>query len=248
MFYTSTSSEYQDEVVEYLEEMEWDEQGTNSYQCNLYMVESLGTQTFITQYDTTKENTAINPVVISPSDLITKLRESTNEDGELDIIDPRLLVDNGTCRVWVYTPEPDQPLYYNYGKKQRVQTVKKWCPLLFKMVDGKLYVAALRYGTRPKMDTRIYHVPLPNVYSNGSICLGDVKLPKHFDVDAVSKAYLDSNKSHLNYTGGFRRKGTLKNEEYFEWLIRRDSEPMRVSELSVMGTVEQFIRGEGCGL
>lgn len=57
---------------------------------------------------------------------------------------------------------------------------------LIRAKDGEFFAYALKSNKRPTANTEIFHSPVPNVYSDGRICQGSVKFPKHIDLNAMS--------------------------------------------------------------
>jgi len=73
--------------------------------------------------------------------------------------------------------------------------------LIFSVSDGHWSVFAVKGNSRPKATTPLFQAPHFNVYDDGSICTGNVTLPKDFSVESMAgweKAYFGSRFSHPN--------------------------------------------------
>lgn len=167
---------------------------------------------------------------------------SLNKKGYMEVLDERILVKTHNQLVWTYTPSNDQNLYYKYGKHGYAGNFN-WPTLIFKLVDKRLSVAVLRSAkNRPNSKTKIYHAPLPNIGMAGEICLGSVYLPTNNNIDEIAKSYLESTKTHFNRTPYFSRKRSESTQEkYLEWVKTKANEPIKMTELTPMGTVRDFI-------
>lgn len=50
---------------------------------------------------------------------------------------------------------------------------------LYELEDDSLSIYAIKTNKRPDLKTPLFHAPLPNVYENAKVCMGDVKKPKN---------------------------------------------------------------------
>ncbi|MBD0788227.1 hypothetical protein HUO09_17870 [Vibrio sp. Y2-5] len=213
----------------------------------IFIVESINSNKFVTQYTETNGKLSTGSILNAEQfiDAVAQLKKENNASGasrcKANIIDPRILVDDIKKLVWTYTPEPDQILYYSHGSHGFVGKIH-WPTFIFKRMGSRLFIGVIQSkNKRPTADTRVYYAPLPNISNMGSICLGSARLPKNNDIDAISKAYLDSTKTHFGHTAFFRNKKVPSAAQYANWLKSKEKEPVRVSELAVMGTVSDFI-------
>ncbi len=72
-------------------------------------------------------------------------------------------------------------------------------PLVFRARDGELSVWALGQDKRPAGDTKLCRAPYFNVYDNGSMCTGSVRLPQQVRPDQLDKweeCFFGSNFAH----------------------------------------------------
>lgn len=208
----------------------------------VYLLEQFGDKAFLSQMPVEDDGEIGQGHVIDPNQFIETLREAQNTDDSdgVDLIDRRLLVKNSKHMVWMYTPNPDQPFYYHHQNKRLAKPIH-WPTFVFKRTGQSLSVCVLQHKTRPSLNTRVYHAPLPNVYKSGSICLGGCVLPLTDDIDAITEEYLNSVKTHLNFDGGFRGVDAMTDKQYFQYIQRKTKEKIKVSELTPFGTLKDFI-------
>ncbi|MDF9399070.1 hypothetical protein [Vibrio sp. 1180_3] len=210
-----------------------------TYRREAFIVEHFDKESFVTAYDIDLQNKISNARVVNRDDLIDALKTANHSNG-LDILDPRILVSTPSTMVWTYKPSKYQPLYYRHNNRTFAKPIL-WCTFIFKYHQGRLSVCVAPNGKRPTVNTRVYCAPLPNVYQSGKICLGTCQLPTTGNIDEISEAYFNSTKTHMNSNGLFRKKKSLGNTDYYAWLQSKVETPIRVSELAVYGTLNNFI-------
>jgi PRTRC genetic system protein B len=74
--------------------------------------------------------------------------------------------------------------------------------VLYVLDDDSLSIYALKSSRRPKLDSLLFHLPLPNIYDDGRICMGNVRTPKKLSelsdlIQAWEYAFWDSNFSSM---------------------------------------------------
>lgn len=213
----------------------------------IFVVETISNKTFITEYAQVAGKVSGGQVLSTNEfiEVVSQLRKLPTDTTAKSkaLIDSRILLDDGFSLVWTYTPEPDQNLYYSHGGHGFIGVIQ-WPTFIFRRSGNQLSIGVIQSRhKRPTLDTKVYRAPLPNISGTGAICLGSAKLPKsNLDIDAIAKAYLDSTKTHFGYSNCFRHKKEITAAQYVKWLKQKESEPVRVSELAVFGTVKDFIK------
>jgi PRTRC genetic system protein B len=104
-------------------------------------------------------------------------------------------------------------------------------PLLFVAQRKGLRVYALNSEERPEADTPLFVAPYPNLYDNGSMCSGNVRLPSALrwsEREGWERAFYDSAFTHSNaktltthpqgLAGVWRRAKTIKSW-HAQWLV-----------------------------
>jgi PRTRC genetic system protein B len=100
----------------------------------------------------------------------------------LELLPPKVVAFRpGEAMVWVRKASVG-PMHFNAGGR-RLELAIPWPTLLFAVLGGKLYLAALRSDRRPTRSTRLYHAPLMNVWESGNVCLGTAAHPKGVTLD-----------------------------------------------------------------
>jgi PRTRC genetic system protein B len=83
--------------------------------------------------------------------------------------------------------------------------------LIFKLKMDNLSVYAIK-TKKPKLNSKLYHAPMHNIYSNGNVCMGNAKIFSSNEVSEMmknwEKAFFQSKFSHLQ-TQGSPIKGNL---------------------------------------
>ncbi|MCU8005387.1 PRTRC system protein B [Shewanella sp. SM96] len=166
-----------------------------------------GSRTCITRHKINDGKLSLGDV-ISIDDLAEAVTDmqSRNESNNLnafeDFIEPHIIAQNSKILAW-YTPRKKQTLFLT--QSSFLVTLP---PLLYiyKPVSSNgmasLSVFALACNKRPDTNTKLYHVPLPNIYESGKVCLGTMKIPQQMSdniIDAVEKEFFCSKFTHPNH-------------------------------------------------
>jgi len=76
--------------------------------------------------------------------------------------------------------------------------------LIFKLQRDELSVYAIK-TKKPKLNSKLYHAPMHNIYSNGNVCMGNAKIFSSNEVSEMmknwEKAFFQSKFSHLQAQG-----------------------------------------------
>jgi PRTRC genetic system protein B len=114
-----------------------------------------------------------------------------------------LLVNDPGVLAWV-VPGQVRSMWFKgkatASKPRRV--LVPWPTLLFVVRDGSLSIAALDGPGRPRLDAKVFHAPLMNIYGSGAICLGSNTSTRIEGVESMShweKVVFDSAFTHVNH-------------------------------------------------
>ena len=214
----------------------------------IFVLEKVGSKTIATEYEQTGDQVSSGKI-INMKDFANSVNSACDATGNNTtkaaetLLDERILVQTSSTLVWKYTPTNDQLFFYEYGASGYVGQFN-WPTLLFKMIGGQLSVAVLRSAhNRPNANTKLYHAPFPNINSSGKICLGNVVLPKNKNIDDISKAYLESKKTHFSREPYFAKNRKESTQGKFgAWLRTKAITPVKMSELTAMCTVQEFLK------
>lgn len=74
-------------------------------------------------------------------------------------------------------------IWFNAPQKRTISTNKGnihfQCPgIIYQLSDDQLKVFTYLTKSRPSADTVLYRLPLPNIYEDGDVCMGNVVIPK----------------------------------------------------------------------
>lgn len=90
--------------------------------------------------------------------------------------------------VLFYDPRPGKRklVWYSKAKEYVLHGINKTAvkaklpAFIFMLDDGDISIYATKTGTRrPDLKTALFHAPVPNVYNDGKICMGNVKKPQN---------------------------------------------------------------------
>lgn len=151
---------------------------------------------------------------LSPEDEAVLVDLLLSARGQLgfEIIPPTLLYRDGGTMLW-WAPPAVRPMHLRRDGK--LTTIRTLWPNLVLMVRARtLFVAALAGSERPTATTKLYHAPLANIFSDGSMCTGDVKLPVEetlADIPAWEAALFGSAFTHANHADAIGRAPAAKS-------------------------------------
>jgi len=139
-------------------------------------------------------------------DMMQALMERQGQ-GHRRLIDHRLLYADNTRLLW-WSPQKRRTVWFSTADKKfnaAVNGKEALHPtLLFLAKPGSLYIFALVQNERPTEQTPVFTGPYCNLYSDGHMCRGSVKLPQSMEpeqIDAWESAYFDSAFTHSNLSG-----------------------------------------------
>jgi PRTRC genetic system protein B len=90
--------------------------------------------------------------------------------------------------VIYYDPRPGRLrlIWYNKPKERVIHGIYKreskikLPAILYYLKEDKLSIYTMKTGNkRPQLKTPLYHAPLPNLYKEGNVCMGNVKKPSN---------------------------------------------------------------------
>lgn len=121
-------------------------------------------------------------------------------------ISPSMLYLSADMIIW-HRPASIETLFFNTkdrGPLSGVRSIRAPQPaLVFAAFRNGWYVWALAGADRPGPDTPLMNAPYWNVWKSGSICTGNVQLPKRLGPETTAKfedAFFGSNFTHPNHT------------------------------------------------
>lgn len=153
------------------------------------------------------------------AELSAILNEEQGSKG-LSLIPEYLLAQTAYAIVW-WMPgkERDQIVSTNTGR-QRFRIKMPGC--VAAMCRGKLYVAAVKGVKRPSSESPLYRLPIANLVTDFTFCMGNICLPKEAKIENIpvwSDGVWETTNTHL---GRPPVKGVSTSEEYLAFLKQLD--------------------------
>ncbi|HZR35159.1 MAG TPA: PRTRC system protein B [Nevskia sp.] len=146
---------------------------------------------------------------VAKSHAIDLLCRLSNE-GEAEFLPGNVVCHSPAGIAW-HVPARRTRMHWRIGKA-RIFTVP-WPALYFVAGFGHdLRVFALASDERPKPDTKLFHAPIGNVYSDGSLCWGSIEVPPRSlgsigaYEDAIYKTAFSHTNTPVNFRGAARDK------------------------------------------
>ncbi|RIA46429.1 PRTRC genetic system protein B [Hephaestia caeni] len=125
-----------------------------------------------------------------------------------EILPSTVLVAHPDLLAW-WTPAQVRPAYFALSSppadlralSERTVVPVPYPPHFFVATRSGLGVYALKANERPTADTRVMHSPVLNVFVDGSLCWGNIPMPKALSVISIpdfERAVFDSWSTHPN--------------------------------------------------
>ncbi len=189
------------------------------------LVYSNGGDSFITLHDvTTRDGKAsIGAGVPATRSRLRRLVETLAPQTAMKgWVDARLLYIAADILVW-WRPAGVATMHFaRHGKYRARSGQAMQPPLVFAVSDRGWAVWAVSTTERPTPNTPLAHAPYFNVYEEGGICTGDVKLPRDIGPDTIRQfedAFFDSRFTHPNHDD------ITKSAPFEVWASQLDQHP-----------------------
>jgi PRTRC genetic system protein B len=124
-----------------------------------------------------------------------------------EILPARVLLADGARMAW-YCPSARRPIFFkthDAGFNRAVSGREALHPcLLFIAEAGRMAVFALAGDERPSAETPVFRAPYYNLYENGLMCAGNIRLPDVLqagDLPTWEEAFFGTNFTHSNLHG-----------------------------------------------
>lgn len=185
--------------------------------------------------------------------VIDPLRKDAVKERLVEITPPRVLLSDpvNDLTVW-WRPSKPTPQFFDCDELGVIQGVCHMPNLVFAQSGARLSVCAVSGNQRPTNESKVFHAPMFNTYSNGGVCLGGVSLSqitKWADMDANEDDFLRGINTHPNDghvktsypTGIFALWRDLVNDPKLKW---DDSwlAPMRTTNLDLQQWIKECVR------
>jgi PRTRC genetic system protein B len=161
------------------------------------------------------------------------------------LLPDNVFVSNGRMFAWVTTSR-HAPMWFSINGRQWAHRVD-WPHLLWIAYKDRprLRVFALGRASRPRLDTVVYHAPLMNIGSDGSLCEGTARLPRRMDESRladIESCIYDSNFTHVNHDKTL--KGRPGNREHIAYWGDQEklAASVKVADLVRRGTLAEVLQ------
>lgn len=197
---------------------------------------------------------------VALSDIEHALRQTAPEQQKVKhssmLLPEHLLMDNGRSLVW-HVPRREAPLWFKHNKTERLRI--EWPAMIVAVNKSTRSLSMFAVGTnrRPSASTRVYKLPMFNIYGTGVVCQGTATIPKTLTRDsreAVLDSFINAFKTHTN-DKDLLRPATLKKLDatssnskalwrYWVQKAGNDNQPperVRMSELTPVGCLQDVL-------
>lgn len=170
--------------------------------------------------------------------------ESTvNKAAPTAFIESNIIASSSRILAW-HNPRKKQRLFL---KKSTVQVTLPPMLYVYRPAIGNrsasLAVFALAANKRPDANTKLYHAPLMNIYSSGTVCLGSMKIPQQMSpniIGAVEKEFFDSKFTHPNHEALTRKP--INIETFYRQKEKSGKRIMTSELMPINKTVGQVLK------
>ena len=165
-------------------------------------------------------------------------------------MDSRVLYMSGKALVWWRPAGPVTMHFAKHGKHPARSGTAIQPPLIFAVTDQAWYVWAIadrHLRDRPEPQTTLAHAPYFNVYHDGGICTGNVKLPREIAPQTIWEfqyAFFGSRFTHPNH------EPITKSDPFEVWANQLDhpqrefpSDELIANHLTLADVVQRISKG-----
>jgi len=163
-----------------------------------------------------------------------------------ELLPDNVLVAHPDMLAW-WVPQQVRPAYFDLSKRpadlqvlsERTVVPVPYPPHLLIATRSALGVYALPANERPNADTRVLHSPILNVFINGTLCWGNIPVPKSLTAASIpefERAVFDSWSTHPNPGQEFTVSGKGGLVRLWDGLAARRAKRFPVKRLKPFGT------------
>lgn len=194
------------------------------YRINIYKTNQSGTPYAESEVYDTELKRFMNPIPVS-IDFFEQFHDE-KKGIFFDLIPNRVL--NFSKKKIVFRSESKKVDIQIYDKKVNV-TIPK---MIYKLINGDIYVFA--YKKYLGLNTKLYHVPLPNINTSGKVCTGNYQLEDSENgvvlMQEIERFFLLSKFTHSN--------NDLLSKKFFDEIdgkdLRKELKPKSIKLKSII--------------
>lgn len=182
--------------------------------------------------------------------LVALLQSDATNPVDQGFVPGNRLYQSRALTVW-HVPGTTRKMFLRRHGAGVTHLTVRWPHLVFAVLRGALYLAAVAGSRRPAPDTRLYHAPLMNLYDSGLVCLGNAETgERNFSAEDTATweaAIFDTAFSHVNHGRTFRPEADereIDNEAHVRrWRkLAREGRAPRAGDMAPMGrTLREWI-------
>lgn len=150
-------------------------------------------------------------------------QKNTNLSG---FVNPNLIYQDSQQHIW-YQQASVKTLKFKTNNTP--SEIKRACPALlyYRNDSNKLRIFALATNERPDASTKLYHAPLCNINSQGTLCLGQAKLSPFSELNLThdENTFWDYHATHVNHNNTLNINNNISTAAQVEyWEQASDSQ------------------------
>jgi len=201
---------------------------------------------FVTLHDVIHEDgeARLSAARLLTPEILRSILVNLGETQPLEILPECVLARTADSIVW-WSPPKIRPLFFTGADPLAAKLNSKQYPhppLVFKVSGDNLWIRAFAKNRRPTGATKLCVAPYWNVYDNGAVCTGSVRLPTKNSVAAIEEwegAFFHSAFSHA---GGVIKHTLYPGGVLALWKSLRGRIGFPVKYLNPLDdTLEQFV-------
>ncbi|WP_338455098.1 hypothetical protein [uncultured Alteromonas sp.] len=144
-----------------------------------------------------------------------------------DWISPNILVDSANMLMW-YQPTMLRTLFLKSPLENNQQRLRVNFPstlFVFERNTRHLQILGLDSDKRPTLDSTLYQLPIGNISSNGSLCLGNTRdlipdTPNAENCHLIERCFFDALSTHTNTEYLFTKDKEEKKRTLFTQVVK----------------------------
>lgn len=164
---------------------------------------------------------------ISPQALVNLITAGIEQSySTADWISPNILVDSANILMW-YQPTMQRNLFLKSpldSNQQRLWVKFPSTLFVFERNSRQLQMFGLDSDKRPTLDSALYQLPIGNISSNGSLCLGNTRdlipdTPNAENCHLIERCFFDALSTHNNTEYLFNKDKEEKKRTLFTQVV-----------------------------
>lgn len=206
---------------------------------------------YVTHHEIDKKGQIKTGNFVTPESVVDMTKKAltetviTRQQQRSDFIPEHLLVDKPTQTVW-YRPSCKRDLLFKFGNKQH-KLIAHLPALLFIRDLHELRMFALNSDARPTLNTPLYHAPLMNINGQGSLCLGDARLPEIISSDEetltkTENCFFGCYSGHINHSHTLNIDRRITTNALFKYFVEQEKQELNQFDITVLASNKKSLK------